>query len=93
MSKLLRTPEVARLLGLSVERFYRVRPKLEAEGFPRPRAPFTNRWSADAVTAWINAQSEPAPEPSPAAATLPADEDGQGWAAYLRGRLPSGAAA
>lgn len=86
MDRLLRTPEVAERLGLSVEAFYRRRRSLEAAGFPPPKPPFKSRWAASAVTAWISAGTAVSPAVPPA----PSDDDADAWTALLKQRARAG---
>jgi len=81
MDRLLRTPEVAERLGLSVEAFYRRRRSLEAAGFPPPKAPFKSRWADSAVTAWISAATA---APFAAVPPAPSDDDADAWTALLK---------
>lgn len=83
MDRLLRTPEVAERLGLSVEAFYRRRRSLEAAGFPAPKPPFKSRWADSAVTAWISAGTAASPVAVPSA---PSDDDADAWTALLKQR-------
>ncbi|HEV7283448.1 MAG TPA: hypothetical protein VGN75_01235 [Kaistia sp.] len=87
-ARLLTTAQVADKLGLTVERWYRKRKELEAAGFPRPKAPFGNRWSEPAVDAWI-AQADAPPPGDAAAGALPDDDDIHGWQERLRAALPA----
>lgn len=87
MDRLLRTPEVAERLGLSVEAFYRRRRSLEAAGFPPPKPPFKSRWADSAVSAWISAGTAPSLAASPAAVpSAPSDDDADAWTALLKQR-------
>lgn len=88
MARLIKTPAVAAKLSLSVETFYRRRAKLRAAGFPDAVAPFRDRWSEEAVTAWINrAQPNPGDGADRADADAPpADDDLTTWAQTLRDR-------
>lgn len=94
MARLIKTSEIAAKLGVTVSRFYQLRPKLEASGFPAPRAPFTNRWPEEDVDRWISAGKTSSPEGQGAdraveddpAAALPNDDDLSGWGAKLRAR-------
>ena len=53
---LIRTAQVAAILDMTVERFYRVRPWLEDRyGFPPPVLP--RRWDPVAIEAWIDARN------------------------------------
>lgn len=56
---------VARKLGITVEKFYRNRPELEADGFPRPVLGNMSgaRWDPAAIDRWLDskiAQGAPA---------------------------------
>ncbi|BAI73193.1 hypothetical protein AZL_025550 [Azospirillum sp. B510] len=91
MAHLIRTPEVAAKLGLSVERFYRARKDLDRNGFPSPCAPFSNRWSAAAVDAWIDRQSTGGavaarPPADREEEALPEDDDMTAWRRKLSER-------
>lgn len=81
MDRLLRTPEVAERLGLSVEAFYRRRRSLATAGFPPPKPPFRNRWAESEVSRWISAGTPPATVPA-----APPDDDADGWTAILKHR-------
>lgn len=48
------TAEVAQALGYCSRRFKDKLQGLEATGFPAPLPGFSNRWSRQAVLAWIN---------------------------------------
>lgn len=91
MAHLIRTPEVASKLGLSVERFYRARKELDRNGFPAPCAPFSNRWSAAAVDAWIDRQATGSAIATDTPAdrmdeALPEDDDMAAWRRKLSER-------
>ncbi|MBS1180415.1 MAG: hypothetical protein H6Q99_295 [Proteobacteria bacterium] len=53
------TAEVAQALGYCSRRFKNKLISLEATGFPAPLPGFTNRWSRQAVLAWINRDRSP----------------------------------
>jgi len=58
---------VARKLGITVEKFYRQRPDLEAEGFPAPAIGRMSgaRWDPVAIDRWLDRKlSTPAPAAS-----------------------------
>ncbi|WP_448207266.1 helix-turn-helix transcriptional regulator [Azospirillum sp. sgz302134] len=94
MARLIKTSDVAAKLSVTVTRFYSLRPKLEASGFPAPRAPFSNRWVEEEVDRWISAGGTSAPagqgadraDDDASAAPLPDDDDLTGWGAKLRAR-------
>lgn len=56
MIPLLTARDVARLLGWSVDHWYRRRRALEAAGFPRPIPELGNRWDPNAIEAWLAAR-------------------------------------
>lgn len=45
--------EICRALGMSADTFRRLRPQLEAKGFPKRLPALGARWSRVAVDAWI----------------------------------------
>jgi predicted DNA-binding transcriptional regulator AlpA len=81
MRLLLRTPEVAALLAMSVESFYRRRAALDAAGFPKPVPGMGVRYDPLAIQEWLAAQRT-----RPGATTPPLD-DVAGWQAELDRRL------
>ena len=50
----LRLPEVCALLEISTKVFRTHRDAMERHGFPKPLGGFTDRWSYEAVVAYIN---------------------------------------
>jgi predicted DNA-binding transcriptional regulator AlpA len=86
MARLIRTPDVAAKLGLSVEVFYRRRAQLAQAGFPPPCAPFRNRWSEAVVDAWINRASAPAATADREPDRAPPDNDITAWSKTLSER-------
>lgn len=58
--------EVAEALQLSLEEFERVRPGLEANGFPLPLPGLENRWSIIDIVNWINGSIRLQPGHKPA---------------------------
>jgi hypothetical protein len=75
----LNRPQVADWLGVTVQQFARLRPELEAKGFPAPTfgSRQGERWDPEALTAWRRSQIpaelraiESEPEPDAVAAEL-----------------------
>lgn len=62
------TAEVAQALGYCSRRFKDKLPGLEATGFPAPLPGFANRWSRQAVLAWINRDRSAGPSVAPSKA-------------------------
>lgn len=54
MKPVMNRAEVAQAVGYSSRRFADHLPDLEAHGFPAPIPGLPNRWSRQAVLAWIN---------------------------------------
>lgn len=78
---LLDRPAVARKLGISVERFYRNRRQLEADGFPRPAFGRMSgeRWDPVAIDRWLDGKL-----PGGASAAITSgQDDGDEWAIRL----------
>lgn len=59
MKPVMNRAAVAQALGYSTRRFGDHLPDLEAHGFPAPLPGLSNRWSRDAVLAWINRDRRP----------------------------------
>lgn len=79
--RLLTSRDVAALLGVTREYFYRRRATLEAKGFPPPIPALGNRWDPTAIDAWLARERGEAPaEPA-------------GWEERLAARLDTPAPA
>jgi hypothetical protein len=61
--------EVAAVLQMPRPEFERLRPGLEAAGFPPPIAGLTDRWSIINVINWVNSDGRPTTPPQPSYAT------------------------
>ena len=80
---LLRAPEVAALLGMSVRAFHAARARLRDRGFPAPVPGMGPRYDPRAIEAWLaRAQGK--------AAASPPVEDIAGWQAELDRRAMRG---
>ena len=82
---LIRTKDVAAMLGLRLPSFYRRRAALEAAGFPGPVTACGLRWDPVAIDAWLAGLRAPAPAPDPHA--VPAADDVAAWQTELDRRL------
>lgn len=59
MKLVFKADEVAAVLQMPRPEFERVRPRLEAVGFPPPITGLTDRWSIINVINWVNSDGRP----------------------------------